>query len=365
MIENRPTQYMASLALGMALLLGACSTGRVPETTRAPGKDPMVQPTAPKPEQPPAPQATVAEQTSESVTASEETPASAASASPESAAPIAQPIKPVQPATAAPLVAPTPPAPSATAAAPQTAPAAASTAARPATPPPSNPPSSAHSQPSTAPKPTSASPAPVAVNSAVPPKPPAASAGHLISGSVELVAKGRQKLRPGEVSDSVIYFRPSTSAAAPKPGRHTMYTRNKAFDPALLVVQQGSTVAFPNSDPILHNVYSNSPGQEFDFGFYGEGETREQVFNRPGLVLVSCNVHHVMAANVLVLDTPYFTRPDASGHFELRNLPSGLGELVFWHPRGSARTQAVAIPSQGEVRQSLEINRPPLGVARR
>lgn len=194
---------------------------------------------------------------------------------------------------------------------------------------------------------------------------PSARGGNVISGSLELVAKGRQKLRPGEVSEAVVYFRPSTGTAPLRPGRHTIYTRNKAFDPALLVVQKGSTVAFPNSDPILHNVYSNTPGQEFDFGFYGEGESKEYVFNRAGLVLVSCNVHHVMAANVLVLDTPYYTRPDASGRFELKDLPSGLGELVFWHPRGAAQTQAMAIPASGELRKRLDINRPPLGVARR
>ncbi len=191
------------------------------------------------------------------------------------------------------------------------------------------------------------------------------SAGHRISGTVELRAKGRQKLSPGEVRDTVVYFRPNSGSPRLQPGRHTVYTRNKAFDPPLLVVQKGSTVAFPNGDPILHNVYSNTPGQEFDFGFYGEGESKEYVFDRAGLVLVSCNVHHVMAANIMVLDTPYYTRPDASGRFELNNLPSGLGELVIWHPRGSAETQAVALPTSGELRQVLDINRPRLGVARR
>jgi hypothetical protein len=36
-----------------------------------------------------------------------------------------------------------------------------------------------------------------------------------------------------------------------------------------------------------------------------------------------------------VLDTPYVTRPDASGKFVLKGLPAGSGDLVVWHDRAT------------------------------
>lgn len=146
----------------------------------------------------------------------------------------------------------------------------------------------------------------------------------------------------------------------PKPGRYSIYTRNKVFDPALLIIPVGSTVSFPNSDPVLHNVFSSTPQQAFDLGFYGEGESPEQRFDRAGLILLSCNVHRAMAANILVLDTPYYTRPDQDGSFELRGLPAGPGELVYWHPRGSLISQRQSVPTSATLSAQLEISRPPL-----
>jgi hypothetical protein len=158
----------------------------------------------------------------------------------------------------------------------------------------------------------------------------------------------------------VVYFRPDAGSAPPTPGRYTIYTRNKNFDPALLIIPVGSTVSFPNGDPVLHNVFSSTPQQAFDLGFYAEGESPQQRFDRAGLILLSCNVHRAMAANILVLDTPYHTRPAADGSFELTDLPVGSGELVYWHPRGSLISRRQSVPSTATLSAELEISRPPL-----
>ena len=124
------------------------------------------------------------------------------------------------------------------------------------------------------------------------------------------------------------------------------------------VVPVGSTVAFPNSDPIRHNVYSTTPGSAFDFGFYGEGESRERVFDQPGLVVVNCNVHHVMQAQVLVVPTAYQTRADASGKFKLTDLPAGRGVLHFWHPRAALSSLPVSVPTGSAIERKLVISKP-------
>jgi plastocyanin len=68
------------------------------------------------------------------------------------------------------------------------------------------------------------------------------------------------------------------------------------FDPGLIVVPVGSTVGFPNSDPIFHNVFSLSKAQPFDLGYYPKGQSRTVKFNNPGVVQVYCHIHANMYA---------------------------------------------------------------------
>ncbi|MFZ5637631.1 MAG: hypothetical protein ACOY82_13710 [Pseudomonadota bacterium] len=185
----------------------------------------------------------------------------------------------------------------------------------------------------------------------------------VIEGRVELAAGARQAVEAGEVSDGVVYFLPKAGAPTPRPGRFSVDTRSKGFSPAVLVVPVGSTIAFPNSDTILHNVYSRSPTNGFDFGFYGPGQSRQHVFARPGLVLVNCSVHQAMRANVLVLATPYFVRPERDGRFRIADVPGGEGTLVFWHPRGAPVSVAVAAPATVP-RQRIVATKPPLATDR-
>src|SRR6185369_14298657 len=47
---------------------------------------------------------------------------------------------------------------------------------------------------------------------------------------------------------------------------------DRRFMPDLVVVPVGSTVSFPNMDPIFHNIYSLSKPKTFDLGSYDKGE---------------------------------------------------------------------------------------------
>jgi plastocyanin len=156
-----------------------------------------------------------------------------------------------------------------------------------------------------------------------------------IEGRIALTAEGKP-LRPEEAQDAIVYFRPKVPAAKPPATiAAEMRTVRKQFVPRVLAVTVGSTVRFPNADPILHNAFSTSKDNAFDVGLYGEGEGQVVTFSHPGYVRVYCNVHHSMIAHILVLDTPYFTHPDASGNFRLTNLPKGEGDLVVWHERAN------------------------------
>lgn len=205
-------------------------------------------------------------------------------------------------------------------------------------------------------------PAPLAPKAAkptpVPEVAPAKAVTNSVAGRLELVAGGREGIVAGEVAEGLVYFLPKAGAPAPKPGSYTVDTRSKGFSPSVLVVPVGSTVRFPNRDSILHNVFSRTPGSTFDFGFYGPGETKQRVFSKPGLVIVNCNVHHNMRVDVVVLSTPYYTRPDRNGRYSLAGLPKGPGTLVFWHPRADAQQAAVTLPMAAAVTRRLVASKP-------
>ena len=50
-----------------------------------------------------------------------------------------------------------------------------------------------------------------------------------------------------------------------------------------------------------------------------------------------------MSAYIIVLETPFFTRPDESGRFILSNIPPGTYTLKIWHERLKAADHSVFI----------------------
>ncbi len=189
------------------------------------------------------------------------------------------------------------------------------------------------------------------------PAPATTVAGGKLSGRIDLVAGTGQQLSAADLTDTTIYFVPSAGAPHPKPGRFNIYTREKQFDPATLVIPVGSTVSFPNKDQILHNVFSITSGATFDLGLYGEGGSAEYTFKTPGLALINCNVHQAMQANVLVLDTPYFGHPDKDGQFQL-DVPAGAGSLMVWHPRAAIQTKLIAAATADPLTLRLVLTKP-------
>lgn len=157
-------------------------------------------------------------------------------------------------------------------------------------------------------------------------------AAQLAGRVVFLNKEGKPASGLADPRQAVAYFEPHAAAAA-RPVTAEMITRGKEFVPSVLAVPRGSTVKFPNFDPILHNVFSVSGANRFDLGLYSKGPGKAWTFNSPGVVRVFCNVHHAMVGYVLVLDTAFSARADAKGGFLLAGLPEGGGKLTLWHPQ--------------------------------
>lgn len=108
--------------------------------------------------------------------------------------------------------------------------------------------------------------------------------------------------------------------------------RDLTFIPALLPIEVGTKVQFPNLDDQYHNIFSYSPAKRFDLGRYRPEERPipSVTFDKPGLVTLRCDIHEHMRGLILVLNTPYFVMTDTAGRFRLDNLPAGRYTLKAW-----------------------------------
>lgn len=116
------------------------------------------------------------------------------------------------------------------------------------------------------------------------------------------------------------------------------------FQPYVLVVPVGGTVAFPNLDRVRHQVYSFSRGNRFELELYGRDETRTHTFAAAGVAALGCNIHDQMLAYIKVVDTPWAAKTPASGDVVLRAIPAGAATLRVWHPRLAGRGNEVSRP---------------------
>jgi len=186
---------------------------------------------------------------------------------------------------------------------------------------------------------------------------PAAAAQ--LAGRIGFVDKeGKPYSGEADPRHAVAYFEPATSRpvrAASQPVE--MDTKGKAFRPLVLAVSRGSTVRFPNLDPILHNVFSVSGDNRFDLGLYSKGPGKAWTFNAPGVVRVFCNVHHQMVGYLLVLDTHHFAAADGEGRFTLAGLPEGGGKLTVWHPQADPWTAEIRHGAAAPLSVRLAITR--------
>jgi plastocyanin len=142
----------------------------------------------------------------------------------------------------------------------------------------------------------------------------------------------------------------------PKPGSlptKQISQKDLTFTPALLPVQVGTKVEFPNLEKdTYHNIFSYSPAKRFDLGRYRPDEkpVPSQIFDVEGLVTLRCDIHEHMRGLILVLATPYFTMTDTSGHYRLSGLPPGHYTLKAWVDSRTTRQHPVDLQSGSTLR---------------
>jgi plastocyanin len=136
----------------------------------------------------------------------------------------------------------------------------------------------------------------------------------------------------------------------------TLAQRDERFEPKLLPIVAGQSVAFPNFDRIYHNVFSVSPIKNFDLGQYRSTDPpRSVVFESPGLVPIFCNIHPHMISYVVVLENPAFSLTAADGSFEITGAPPGPVTVNAWIPGATRVSQPLTLADGVESAVALEL----------
>jgi plastocyanin len=145
------------------------------------------------------------------------------------------------------------------------------------------------------------------------------------------------------VADAAVVLEPLAPSHAKVRASATIEQRNREFLPYVTIVQTGTAIDFPNNDTTRHHVYSFSPPKQFEIKLYAGKPGQPIVFDKPGQVVIGCNIHDWMEAYVLVVDSPWFAKTAADGTAVIANVPPGHYRVRLWHPLQKAAKAAADI----------------------
>jgi plastocyanin len=139
------------------------------------------------------------------------------------------------------------------------------------------------------------------------------------SASVQVLDSAKRPLQ-----DAAVYAVPLSGQITPKSNgrRAEIEQRGRKFMPLVSVVQAGTEVSFPNNDTVRHHVYSFSPAKNFELKLYAGVPANPVNFDKPGTVVLGCNIHDKMVAYIQIVDTPWLGKTDADGMHGTTDYPS-------------------------------------------
>jgi plastocyanin len=157
------------------------------------------------------------------------------------------------------------------------------------------------------------------------------------------------------VTDAVVYAVPEDHRVPPPKRTAIMDQKNRMFVPHILPVQTGTSVFFPNSDDIRHQVYSFSPAKTFQLPLYKGTPGTPIRFDKAGVVALGCNIHDRMSAYIVVVDTPHFALTGKDGRVELENLSGGSYLVHVWTPAMNEEPAPLPVTLGPSERKTLSV----------
>ena len=176
-----------------------------------------------------------------------------------------------------------------------------------------------------------------------------------VTGSISVVeADGTA----APVIDAIVYVVGFPETADPKATPAQIAQEGRHFVPDLVAVTAGESINFPNNDPFLHNVFSQSAARKFDLGSFKKGQQKTAEFPDPGVIEVYCNIHPEMAATILVLPNRRHARTSPTGAYTLEGVPPGEWTVFAYTRRAVKPVSAkVTVSATAETKLDLKLVR--------
>lgn len=146
---------------------------------------------------------------------------------------------------------------------------------------------------------------------------------------------------------------PVSNSPANHVSRLVLDNRECKFIPHVSALTVGSTIQALNSDPTLHNVhFYGALAANIALPFKGIQAIRK--VNKPGMVIVKCDVHGWMQAFIRVDSHPFHAVTDEKGYFSIPDIPAGTYSVEIWHERLGQQQKTIHIKSTKTERIEVE-----------
>lgn len=152
-----------------------------------------------------------------------------------------------------------------------------------------------------------------------------------------------QKMRNS--ADAIVFIEKVGDNKFAPPTEHAIVDQlNLTYVPRVVAMQKGTTVDFPNSDAVRHNVFSPpTAALQFNLGTYPTGVVKEVLFDVVGETPLLCNVHSEMAGFAVTFENPYFAITDKDGNYTIEGVPPGKYTVKTWHEKLKELSQEVTV----------------------
>ena len=166
-----------------------------------------------------------------------------------------------------------------------------------------------------------------------------------------------QKMRNN--ADAVVFIEKVGENKFDPPAEHAIVDQlNLTYVPRVVAMQKGTTVDFPNSDAVRHNVFSPPTAAfQFNLGTYPTGVVKEVLFDIVGETPLLCNVHAEMAGYVVTFENPYFAITDKDGNYTIEGVPAGKYVVKTWHEKLKELSQEVTVEPGNAATANFELKR--------
>lgn len=145
--------------------------------------------------------------------------------------------------------------------------------------------------------------------------------------------------------------------ALQKPAQNpTLDQKNCEYHPHAQIFPAGSTLDILNSDDVLHNVKTASTvNPPVNLAQPKFRKKISQVFAKPEIIKVQCDVHGWMRAVLVSAEHPYYALTDAQGSFKIPDVPPGKYTLKVWHETLGEQTKEVTVNEKEEAKVAFEL----------